>query len=326
MYRPIRCVRAIFFLILCLSCGFAYGDVGLVVENPTGPLGFFSDVGHASVWISDGCLDGQGEIRYCEHSRGIVLTSTSYWPNPGVAAIPAELFFLGSATGYPEDVNETWDEMLAGAYPKIRKQDGRKYLGRVWRRETNVLVFSTSPEEDRRILETIQQDRMQYHYDYLRHNCADYAELVLRLYLGKDLKVRHWLDFGVTTPRALQRALIHALGKQPDGALTQYHFAGLKRHRWRQPPRNICESAVLDPKYAAPLIFYQPIAYAGFGICYGVTRLMGFQNIQGEAGRQANELQKAEAGMSEMQKKRITFAVMTRSPLTVHIEAMGGSE
>src|ERR1700712_5170661 len=178
------------FAILLLACQRAYSDVGLVVENPTGPLGFFSDVGHASVWISRGCLGDHGEIRYCEHSRGIVLTSTSYWPNPGVAAIPSELFLLGPVPGSLTPA--TWDQTLAAAYPQVREEHGRKYLGRIWRRETNVLVFRSSAEEDRVALETIERERLNYHYDYLRHNCADYAELVLRLYLGPKLRVRHW--------------------------------------------------------------------------------------------------------------------------------------
>ena len=323
MYRSTLCVRAIVFFLVLLSCGWAYADVGLIVENPTGPLGFFSDVGHASVWISDGCLDEQGEVRYCEHSSGIVLTSTSYWPNPGTAAIPAELFFLGSAANEPDNVHATWDETLAKAYPKVPEADGRKYFGRVWRRETNVLVFATSAEEDLRILQTIQQERSEYHYNYLRHNCADYAEMVLRLYLGKKLKVRRWLDLGVTTPRALQRALVHALGKQPEGTLTRYHFAGLKRHKWRQPPRNLCESAVLDPKYAVPLVFYQPVAYAGFGICYGVTRLLGLRGSEGEMTGHMMELQADETGMSVAEKKRATFAAMIDSSAAVHIATSG---
>jgi len=252
-----------------------------------------------------------------------VLTSTSYWPNPGVAAIPAELFFLGSAVGEPNDVHATWDETLAKAYPKVAEADGQKYFGRVWLRETNVLVFATSADEDRRILQTIQRERREYHYNYLRHNCADYAELVLRLYLGDRLRVRHWLDLGVTTPRALQRALVNLLGKEPEGTLTRYHFAGLKRHKWRQPPRNLCESAVLDPKYALPLVFYQPVAYAGFGICYGVTRLFGRQGSHGEATEHMSEPQEAETGMSEVEKKRATFAEMTSNPTTVHIARSG---
>lgn len=324
MYRPIRYGCAMLFGILWVGCGLGFADVGLIVEGPTGPLGFFSDVGHASVWISHGCLDEQGQIQYCEQSRGIVLTSTSYWPNPGVAAIPAELFFLGSAVGQTQKVRVTWGESLASAYPEVPEAYGRKYLGRVWRRQTNVLVFPTSAEEDRRVLETLQQKRMDYHYDYLRRNCADYAELVLRLYLGDHFKVRHWLDFGVTTPRALQRALVQLMDEEPHGDLRRYHFAGLKRHGWRQPPRNICESAVLDPKYAVPLVFFHPIVYAGFGVCYGVTRLAGSRHQRRSV--EAEEVGRTETDMSQTAKKLATFTAMTDSNAGMIVAAAGESE
>ena len=39
-----------------------------------------------------------------------------------------------------------------------------------------------------------------------------------------------------------------------------------------EPPRNICETATFDPKYAIPLSVYQPYIYLGFRACYGITR------------------------------------------------------
>src|ERR1700712_105944 len=119
------------FLLGCLltAAGPMWGDVGLIVETPTGMLGFFSDVGHASVWISRGCLGAQGQLEYCENSKGIVLTSTSYWPNPGAAAIPAELFFLGSTVGGGAEA-AAWTQDLAGRYPEVGLKHGSKYLGR----------------------------------------------------------------------------------------------------------------------------------------------------------------------------------------------------
>jgi hypothetical protein len=218
----------------------------------------------------------------------------------------------------------TWDETLSAAYPEVPEEYGRKYLGRVWRRETDVLVFATTADEDRRMLEKIQQGRKEYHYNYLRHNCADYAELILRMYLGNRLRVRHWLDLGLTTPRALQRGLVQALGREPDGALTRYHFADVKRHKWRQPPRNICESAVLDPKYAVPLLLYQPAIYAGFGICYGITRLVSMPRFPEEAEERSSVL-KTVNGMSEAQRKKATFAAMTGSS-TLRLAAAGAAE
>ena len=249
-----------------------HADVGVIVETPTGLLGFLSNVGHVSVWISHGCLDDQGEVRFCEDTQGIVLTSTAYWSNPGAAAIPAELFFLGSGPGSAGRGATAWTQNLAGAYPNVEPTVGRKYLGRVWLRGMRVLTFKTSAEEDRRVLEKVEAQRQAYRYSYSRRNCAFYAEQVLKLYLGEDFHANRILEFGIVTPRSLERALLHHLNLDSAASFHTIYFKGSRIHSWRQPPRNICESAIFDPKYALPLAFYQPYLYGGFAVCYGITR------------------------------------------------------
>lgn len=251
----------------------ARADVGLIVETPTGVQGFVSDVGHSSLWISHGCLNEQGEVRFCEHTPGIVLTSTAYWPKPGVAAIPAELFFLGVRPGTAGRSAAAWNDSLAVAYPNVDPETGRKYLGRVWRRGMRVTTFTTTAEQDRRVLETVQQQRQDYRYSYSHRNCAFYAEQILKLYLGDDFHANRSFDLGIETPRALERALGHRLEGKHNASLRVLSFKGTLWQGWRQPPRTFCETAVLDPKYAIPLIVFQPYIYVGFGVCYAVTRL-----------------------------------------------------
>lgn len=269
-----RNVSAGMFVLLVSICSRSlYADVGLVLETSTGLLGFLSNVGHVSVWISHGCLGQHGEVSFCETSQGIVLTSTAYWPNPGAAAIPAELFFLGSRPGVTGRNRDAWNESLASAYPDVKSEVGDKYMGRVWRRDVRVLTFTTPIEEDREVLRLVEQQRRAYRYSYSHRNCAFYAEQVLKLYLGEDFHADHLLDFGIDTPRALERALRHRLESDPASTFRSVRFKDHRRHGWRQPPRNFCETAIFDPKYAVPLLMYQPYIYVGFGACYGLTRL-----------------------------------------------------
>lgn len=260
-------------ILLSLLTPHLRADVGLIVETPTGLLGFLSNVGHVSVWISHGCLDAHGAVRYCDETQGIVLTSTAYWSNPGAAAIPAELFFLGSQPGVAGRGTVAWNQNLAEAYPSVDPVVGDKYLGRVWLRGMRVLTFVTSVEQDRRVLEEVEAERQTYRYSYSHRNCAFYAERVLQLYLGSDFHSNRLLEFGIKTPRALERALLHRLQSDPQASYRTIYFKGSLLHSWRQPPRNICESAIFDPKYAIPLVFYQPYLYGAFAVCYGVTRL-----------------------------------------------------
>lgn len=247
-------------------------DVGLIIETPTGLLGFLSNVGHVSVWISHGCLDSSGHIQFCENTAGLVLTSTAYWPNPGAAAIPAGLFFLGSEPGVMGRDRAAWTATLGQTYPEVQPAVGAKYLGRAWLRSLRVLKFETSAEEDRRVLAEIDAVQRKYRYSYSERNCAFYAQTILQHYFGSGFHANRVLEFGIATPRAVERALRHQL-KEQSIDFRVIHFRGNLRHAWRQPSRNICESAILDPKYAIPLLMYQPYLYAGFAGCYAAIRI-----------------------------------------------------
>ncbi len=253
--------------------------MGLIVETPTGLLGFLSNVGHVSVWISHGCLDPSGHITFCENSAGLVLTSTAYWPNPGAAAIPADLFFLGTQPGVAGRDRAAWTGTLGGMYPEVQPAVGAKYLGRAWLRGLRVLKFATSAEEDRRVLAEVDAAQRDYHYSYSARNCAFYAQTILQRYFGPEFHGNRALELGIETPRAVERALRHRLKK--DGIEYQVlQFKGDLRHAWRQPSRNICESAILDPKYAIPLLMYQPYLYVGFAGCYAAIRISTWASVQ----------------------------------------------
>ena len=260
------------FVVLCILPCRSHADIGLIIETPTGLLGFLSNVGHVSVWISRGCLDASGEIYFCENTSGLVLTSTAYWPNPGAAAIPADLFFLGTTPGTRGRNSAAWVATLGQTYPQVRPTVGAKYLGRAWLRGLRVLKYPTSAADDRRVLAEIDATQHGYRYSYSERNCAFYAQAVLQRYFGTMFHGNRILELGIETPRAVERALRHRLQKQSIN-YEEVHFRGELRHAWRQPSRNICESAILDPKYAIPLLFYQPYLYAGFTGCYAAIRI-----------------------------------------------------
>ncbi len=258
--------------VLCLFPTASQADAGLIIETPTGMLGFLSNVGHVSVWISDGCLDSSGRIYFCEGTAGLVFTSTAYWPNPGAAAIPADLFFLGTQPGVLGRDRAAWTNTLGSIYPDVEPAMGAKYLGRSWLRSLRVLKFETSAEDDQRVLAEIDATQRHYQYSYSERNCAFYAQAILQRYLGAEFHGNRVLELGIITPRAVERALRQRL-EQRSTPFTEIRFRGNFRHAWRQPSRNICESAILDPKYAVPLLIYQPYIYAGFLGCYGAIRI-----------------------------------------------------
>ncbi len=266
----------------------AVAEVGLIVEGPTGGAGFFDDMGHAALWISRGCLNPQGEVYFCEGTPGVVVAGTGYWTKTGVAAIPAELYFLGPSEGTRL---AAWNAEMAPIYPEEPAANGQKYLGRLEGRRTRVDVFPTTAEQDRAAIAHLNAIRTQFHFRLIRENCSNFARSALRLWLGPDFHVRQWTNLSIVTPLAVEEALKEQLNRMPGETLRTYSFPPPRQWRWRRSARDVCSAVLLDPKYAVPMGLLQPEAYAGFGGCYGIVRLkthLQTRNLQKKAVEDAS--------------------------------------
>jgi hypothetical protein len=269
----------IFLLTGFLCCGVSQtrADMALLVEDPAGYKGFWSDSGHLSIWISDACLSGDGAVSICPGDGGVVLSSTSYWMRKGWAAIPAQTYLMG-VDGKSE--TNAWSETLHPAYPEVPLNYGRKYIGRLNHRGLYVLRIQTSREQDALVLERIQQGRSQFHYEVWTNNCSDFARQVLQLYFPGAFGRRIIPDFGITTPHGVANRLWKLGKKTPALDMRVYYIPRRTRagHMHDGRTKGICEAAITDVKYAAPLIFYQPLVYGAFGVCYLTTDQPGFMH------------------------------------------------
>lgn len=250
-------------------------DMALLVEDPAGYKGFWSDSGHLAIWISNACVGSEGAVTPCSGGNGVVLSSTSYWAAQGWATIPAQLYLEG-APG--EQETAAWSETLSQTYPAIPINYGRKYIGRLNHRGSYVLRIHTTPEQDARVLERIQQGGSLFRYAVFSSNCSDFARQVLGLYFPKSFQ-RHLVpDFGISTPHGVANHFWILSRQAPGLQLRVYYIPRHNRagHLHAGRTKGVCEAAVTDVKYALPLIFYQPAVYAAFGACYLATDQPGF--------------------------------------------------
>ncbi|HEY0796210.1 MAG TPA: hypothetical protein VGD64_10555 [Acidisarcina sp.] len=261
----------------CFCAAVSRADVALLVEDPAGYKGFLSDSGHLAIWISDACVGVEGRITPCNGGGGVVLSSTSYWLRKGWAAIPAQTYLDGVA-GKSETI--AWSDTLHAAYPEVPINYGRKYIGRLNHRGVYVLRLHTSSEQDAQVLEGIQQGRNQFHYAVWTNNCSDFARQVLQLYFPGEFGRRIFPDFGITTPHGVANRLWKLAKKTPALDMRVYYIPRRTRagHIHDGRTKGICEAATTDVKYAAPLIFYQPLIYAAFGVCYVTLDQPGFMH------------------------------------------------
>src|SRR5262245_37332850 len=92
------------FSLLLLMCLFkvepCHADIGIIVHEPIGPLGFFTRAGHVSTYLSTICPDGSAvRMRLCragEHG-GVVSKYTPFSEHEGYdwAIVPFEEYIHG---------------------------------------------------------------------------------------------------------------------------------------------------------------------------------------------------------------------------------------
>jgi hypothetical protein len=244
--------------------------MSLIIEDPAGYKGFWSDSGHLSIWISDVCVGTDGVVDSCGGGDGTVLSSTSYWSASGWAAIPARLYFEGKAN---ELAGVTWSNTLSNFYPAIPVDYGRKYIGRLGHRGAYVIRIHTSSEEDSEVIERIQRSRNTFRYAVFYRNCSDFARQILDLYFPGQFRRKLIPDFGISTPHGVANRFWKVGQKNPQLQMQVYYIPRRNpgSHLLNGPTKGICEAAVTDVKYAVPLLIYQPVIYAAFAACYLAT-------------------------------------------------------
>ena len=266
------CLAALFHASTCR------GDVALLVEDPAGYKGFWSDSGHLAIWISNACVGDGGAISPCSVGEGAVLSSTSYWKLRGWAAIPAQLYLEG-APGKLDTA--AWSDQLSETYPEVPIAYGRKYMGRLNHRGLYVLRIHTTPEQDAWVLARIQQDRSRFRYRVFSSNCSDFARQVLDLYFPKVFRRHFFPDFGISTPHGVANRFWKTGRRNPNLQMRIYYIPRRTSAGYLHDGRTkgICEAAITDVKYALPLIFFHPAIYAAFGVCYLATDQPAFMRL-----------------------------------------------
>ncbi|HEY0758467.1 MAG TPA: hypothetical protein VGD59_04330 [Acidisarcina sp.] len=272
--------RLPYLLLSAVAAGLCFvpvcrADVALLVEDPAGYKGFWSDSGHLSIWVSDACVDASGRVNPCTGGSGVVLSSTSYWLSHGWAAIPAQIYLEGIAG---EKSDAAWSGTLHKTYPELPVSYGRKYIARLDHRGTYVLRIHTTAEEDARVLAAIQQGRDRFQYAVWTSNCSDFARQVLELYFPGKFRRRPIPDFGISTPHGVANRFWKLGRRDPELGMRIYYIprrtpAG---HLHDGRTKGICEAAITDEKYALPLLFYHPLIYGAFGVCYLAVDQPGF--------------------------------------------------
>jgi hypothetical protein len=262
----------------------AQADVSFFLQEAVGFAARWNSAGHASVHLSNVCTDNYTRLRPCQPGeRGVVISSfreLGAEENYEWIAMPLVPFLYGveDEREVPLYVNDAILQALRERYRRTRMVDlipvandgyWQHLVGAALTRDIYAFTVATTPEQDATFIEAFNRAPNRNRFRQLSNNCTDFAARVLNQYYPQSAR-RDWLnDFGTTTPQAIAKSFSKFAKKHPELLLRVTKFAQahgtLKRS---QDARKLTQEALTSPKYAAPLVLWQPYIAVGFAGSY----------------------------------------------------------
>jgi len=274
----VRFAVAIFLAVSCVfSAPQAYASVAVLVGEPFGNFGTMMPVGHTAIYIDHLCADGPLKLRTCRpgEPEGVVVARYHQLGQYDWLASPVMEFLY--ATDDPSKVlsyatiDNSWDlrEIYRRRYLERIVPDGAEYdnatnewwesAGTAYTRRIWGYQLATTPEQDRRFM-NIMNERSNHHaYRLKNSNCADFAADMMNIYFPGSVRRDHIADFGWMTPKTVARC-VQAYGlAHPELDLRVFEVpqvpGSLRRSR---PVRFATEAGLTTKRYLATLLVIQP--------------------------------------------------------------------
>jgi len=247
-YRAPGGISTCLLVLVCVLAAATPGraEIGLVVEEPVGALGFFTRVGHAGTYLSNICPDGSPvRMRLCgPGGRGGVVSKYSPFSEQedyDWAIVPVEQYLHGFESpdlapliGTP-GVQRAIEQYNFGPLfsSSVRTSAGEPRLPHgQWRDalatrfDRNIYIFSvdTTPADDAVIIAAFNAAPNRSRFNFFYRNCTDQARDIFNLIWLAPIGNR---TSGVTleTPKGLAKALVDREQQHPQLHLRVRRFA-----------------------------------------------------------------------------------------------------
>src|ERR1700691_507622 len=223
--RKLLAARVAAAAVCLLSAGRTHASTALLMEEPYGAFGAVNPTGHAAVYLNHVCADSPTVLRLCHDGEyGVVISR--YHKIDGYDWIAVPLVPYLYAVDSPSDIPLTVDkEQVAALRETYRKQhlldlapDNRhgeppkgewtELVGSSFDRTIHGFQVDSTPQQDRRFIDTFNDRRNVGHFNLLFHNCADFSRVVLDIYLPHAIHRNFIADVGLMTPKHVARSLV----------------------------------------------------------------------------------------------------------------------
>jgi hypothetical protein len=257
----------------------ANASATLLLEEPYGHLGAFTQTGHAAVYLDRVCADTPTVLRRCaDGETGIVISRYDKVGGYDWLAIPLIPYLYAV---------QTPDNIPLFANPKLvaflRDQYRRKYLeeiapddpnnngeppegnwiqliGSAYDRTIYGYEIQTSEAQDDNFIREYNSRPNRSHFNLLFHNCADFARGVINFYYPRTLHRNLFTDAGITTPKQMARLMVKFGARHPELEPSSFVIPQVPGSMPRSTPvHGVLESVVKSKKYMAAIVILHPV-------------------------------------------------------------------
>lgn len=242
----------------------------LLLEEPYSYDGTFAGTGHTAIYLSRVCADSPTHLRRCRAGEtGVVLSRYHGIAGHDWLAVPLipYLYSVQSADEIPLYADTRLVELLRERYlstlplPPERKSGGEpryELAGSAYDRTLYGFRFSTTPEQDDRLIEYLNSSPNVESYELVKRNCADFVKQIVNFYYPHAIHRSVIADLGVMTPKQAAKALVHTGKHRPEMHLTRFIIPQVPGTKRSKPVHGLIESVVLAKKYVTPVLLFHP--------------------------------------------------------------------
>ena len=254
----------------------AWADLGVVVADPTNfSYSKYTSAGHTLVYLSGVCPVSPVKARLCQPGEaGSVITTYPTFSEKQAYnwnIIPFSTYLQGSSK--PADrllygshqvkfalELQARDSYLqpvceSGHCPVVIHSGWRDIVGMTNDRDVFVYAVHTSREQDRAIVDRLNDDANTNQFHSLTNNCANFASRIINATFPNSVHRDLLNDIGMMSPKGAAKSFTHWALKHPELGFYSMHFAqqpgDLKRSG---VARSGTETAIHMKKYLIPAI------------------------------------------------------------------------
>jgi hypothetical protein len=267
----------------------AHAGAALLVEEPYGKFGSGVPTGHAAIYLPQVCAITPTQLRRCnEGEPGVVISRYLRIAGRDWLAIPLipYLYAVDRIEDVPDYASPEMVRSLRDEYRRAHLQsiapdapDGgtpggywAQLIGASYDRKIYMYHFETTPEQDDRLIATLNSDQNKPHFNFFSSNCADFSHRIINFYYPGATGRSLIADLGITTPKQLAKSLRRYSRRHENLELTtvliqQVPGSGERSHT----PHGVLQALLTSKKYViplAPLALVHPFFAAGVVATY----------------------------------------------------------